>query len=462
MESNLDKPGLKPTTVRWRILAILVSFSLFCYLLRMNISVAQQFMVPELGLSDIQLGQIFSSFMVGYALFQIPGGVWGDRSGPRLVLTVVVLIWGLMTLLTGLIPGLLVRGASAAFLSLLVLRFMLGVGEAAMYPVAARVVANWMPAAEHAFSNAVVIAGNPLGAAIAPPLIAYLMQAFGWRFSFYLTGLFPLGIACLWWWQARDYPEQQPAVNPKELAVIEAGRMAKARTGPVPCWWSLVKSRNIMFLCLSYFLTSYVMFIFVFWLYRYFVVARKFTIVGGGWALSLPFVAATLALPLMGRLSDRLSAHRGSLRGRQMVAIGCLVFCALLLLVGAEASGPFMAVAAISVSVACLFSTEGPYWSTTIKLAGPHAGAAGGILNMAGNLGGAVSTAAMPFLVHIFGWLGALSSASITAILAAGLWLLIRSDCPMGYETMVERERLGGIEPTETAGILSCREIQRS
>jgi ACS family glucarate transporter-like MFS transporter len=412
----------------------MAGMSLLCYLLRMNISVAQHFMVPELGLSDIQVGQIFSSFMIGYALFQIPAGVWGDYSGPRLVLAVVVMSWGFLTLLTGLIPGLVVRGAAAAFLSLLVLRFILGVGEAAMYPVAGRVVANWMPPTEHAFSNAVTTAGNTIGSALAPPLIAYLMQTFGWRFSFYLTGLFPFGIAALWWFEARDRPEQHPGVNHEELALIAVGRTAKSPAGTDPSAWSVWKNWNITFLCLSYFLTSYVMFVFVFWLYKYFVDVRNFTVMGGGWALSLPFALATVALPTMGYLSDRLAVRWGPIAGRRAVAMGLLVFCGLLLLVGVKAPGPWMAVAAISLSVACLFSTEGPYWSTVIRLAGPHTGAAGGLMNMVGNLGGAVSTAVVPFLVHLFGWFGALASASVCAFIATAFWLLIHDKRGEPYE----------------------------
>lgn len=426
MKTNLI---LKPTGTRRRILAILVSFSLLSYLLRMNISVAQHLMVPELKLSDIQVGEIFSAFMLGYALFQVPGGVWGDKRGPRFVLTAVILSWGLLTVLTGLVPGLLVRGPAGAFISLLVLRFLLGVGEAPMYPVAARVVANWMPVQEHAFSNAVVIAGNTAGSALAPPLIAVLMQSYGWRFSFYLTGLFPFAIAALWWWEARDHPQQHSAVNALELELIASGQaQQKPEPGATANWWSLWRNWNIAFICISYFLTSYVMFVFVFWLYKYFVDVRKFTVIGGGWALSLPFLLATVALPSMGYLSDRLSAVRGTLFGRRAVAIGCLLFCGLLLLVGAEATGPWMAVAAISVSVACLFSTEGPYWSTVIKLGGPHAGAAGGMMNTVGNLGGAVSTAVIPHLVHVFGWFGALASTSLVAILGAAFWLMIRAD----------------------------------
>jgi ACS family glucarate transporter-like MFS transporter len=300
-----------------------------------------------------------------------------------------------------------------------------------MYPVAARVVANWMPVAEHAFSNAVIMAGNTVGSALTPPLIAYLMQSLGWRFSFYLTGLIPFGLALLWWLEARDHPEQHPAVNGEEIALIARGRKAPAPTGPAPSWWSLGKDLNIAFLCISYFLTSYVMFVFVFWLYKYFVDVRKFTVMGGGWALSLPFLLATVALPSMGYASDRLAAHWGAVPGRRAVAMGCLIFCGIMLLAGAKATGPWMAVAAISLSVAGLFSTEGPYWSTVIRLAGPHAGAAGGLMNMVGNFGGAVSTLVVPFLVHHFGWIGALACASVAAFVAAAILLLIRSDSKM-------------------------------
>jgi len=151
-----------PTSVHRKILALLAGLSLVSYVLRTNISVAARFMMPELGLNEIQMGQVFSSFMLGYAIFQIPAGWLGDRKGPRIVLTVAALLWGAMTLLTGLLPGLLVSG-TGALISLLVLRFTLGAAEAATYPVAARAVANWMPASERAFANAVVIAGSTVG-----------------------------------------------------------------------------------------------------------------------------------------------------------------------------------------------------------------------------------------------------------------------------------------------------------
>ena len=433
-----------PTAVRHRILAMLTGFTFVGYLLRVNISVAQQFMVPELGLSDIQIGQVFSAFMVGYALFQVPAGVWGDQRGPRFVLTAAALAWGLATLLTGLVPGLLVRGVTAAFVSLLVLRFLLGVGEAVTYPVAARAVANWMPIREHAFSNAVVIAGSTIGAAFAPPLVANVMQSFGWRATFYLTSLFPLGIALLWWSHSRDEPGDHKSVSPAELAVIRAGRAGSEAKGSSHSWWRLITDRNMAFLSASYFLDSYVLFLFVFWLFKYLVDVRKFSVVGGGWASSLPYLVAGIALPSFGHLSDRLSVRLGRLRGRRVVAMACLTFSGLLLLIGARAAEAWIAVAAISLSVGFVFSTEGPYWSTAIDLAGPHAGAAGGLMNMAGNLGGVVSTAVVPLLIHYLGWLSALLSGCLFAISGAVFWLLIRSETKPAARPLVEARQAVG------------------
>ena len=414
-------------SVRRKILAMLAGFSLVSYLSRMNISIAQQYMVPELGLSDIQIGQIFSAFMWGYALFQVPAGIWGDRRGPRVVLTVAALSWGVATILTGLVPGKLITGSAAAFVSLLVLRFLLGIGEAATYPVAARAVANWMPVGEHAFSNAVVIAGATAGSAFTPPLVAYLMKNLGWRESFYLTSAFSFAIALVWWVKARDRPDQHSEVSARELAVIQAGRSSG---GPVnaSAWLELLKNRNMIFLSLSYFLDSYVMFIFVFWLFKYLMDVRKFSVIGGGWATSLPFIVASCMVPALGYASDRLSARMGTLAGRRVTAMSCLMGAGLLLFAGASASTAWIALAAISLSVGLINSTEGPFWSTAIDLAGHNAGAAGGLMNMAGNFGGVACTTLVPLLVVWIGWPGALASGTVFAILSAVFWLMIRKE----------------------------------
>src|SRR5438874_1983666 len=107
----------KVTSVRRLILALLFGFSMVSYVERANISIAAEQMMPDLSLTQTQMGQIFNSFLIGYAIFQIPGGMLGDTIGPRLTLTIAACLWGVTTFLTGFIPGAVARGATGVFLS---------------------------------------------------------------------------------------------------------------------------------------------------------------------------------------------------------------------------------------------------------------------------------------------------------------------------------------------------------
>ena len=395
------------------ILGLLWAFAFLSYLLRINITVAQQFMARELSLSDIQIGYIFTAFLIGYTVFQVPAGVLGDRFGPRVVLTVAGLSWAVTTLLTGLAPGLLVRGATIALLSLLLLRFLHGAFEAATYPVAMTAVSEWFPARQHAFVNSVIFTGSTLGSAFAPPLVANLMNALGWRPTFYLAAILPVIVAALWWRRSR--------VESRENRVRQTGNFTDSAD-----WWRLLFTRNVFFLCLSYLLYCYAISIFVYWLYKYLVDVRHLSIVNGGWGTSLPWIAASAAVPGLGYLSTKLSRMVGNFPGRRLLATVCLVIAAFLMWLGASAQHIGAAIAAISASVALLFSTESSYWSTAIDLAREDAGAASGLMNLAGNLGGVLATTLVPVLVSQVGWLEALLSGSVFALLAAGTWFLIR------------------------------------
>jgi ACS family glucarate transporter-like MFS transporter len=422
------------TAIRWRIVGLLAAFSLVSYALRTNVSIAAPFLRSELHLSHIQLGQVFSAFMIGYAIFQIPSGALSDRYGPRLVLTVAAAIWGLTTFMTGALPG-LVGGAAATLAVLLTVRFLLGLAEAATYPVAASAIGVWMPASERAFSNSLVIAGMALGSAFIPPLMSRLMVASGWRTSFYVTSVPGFLIAALWWWYARDDPAQHPGVNEGERRAIAAGRApASTDTGAAAeprrrvIHWRLLRNRNMLLISASYFLDSYVLFIFVFWFYLYLVDERQFSILRGGVYSSLPWIAALIVVPVGGRACDVLSSRRGPRIGRRVVAMTGLVVSSALLVWGARTDDAMLAIAALSLSVAFLMSTEGPFWSSAIDISGAHAGTAGGIMNTAGNLGGVVSTSLVPMLVERFGWAIALATGSAFGVVSALLWLFIRVD----------------------------------
>ena len=399
---------------RWTIIGMLTGLSLVSYMARTNISIATKFIKPEFGLSDIQMGQVFSSFLIGYTLFQIPAGRMSDRFGPRLVLALAAFSWGLTTLLSGLVPGALVPGTVGVLITFFALRFFLGVGEAATYPAAARTIANWLPPAGRARANAIVIAGAPLGAAATPPLVSWLMVNLGWRESFYAISLLGLGIAVIWWIKGRDYPER---------AHFAAAPAAGAE--PSASWWSLFRNRNVVLLSISYFVTGYVLYIFIFWLYTYLVDVRKFSVLGGGLYSSLPWLTAFVLAPLGGALSDTLTRRWGVNRGRRTVAVGGLTLSAIALLYGATVANPTLAIVGLALAVGFEQFTEGTFWASTSNVAGPHAGAATGILNTLGNLGGIASTALVPVFVKYFGWVVALGSGSVLAVLGGLLWFAI-------------------------------------
>lgn len=417
----------KPITVRRKILVLLAGFSLVSYVLRTNISVAAKFMMPDLGLSEIQMGQVFSAFMLGYAIFQIPGGILGDRKGPRLVLTLAALLWGAMTLLTGLVPGLIVTSGLGAFAVLIMLRFSLGAAEAATYPVAARAVANWFPNSERTFANAIVIAGATLGMAFTPPLISWLMVNWGWRETFFVTSLLGFFIAFVWRWYATDQPEKHVKISDAELITIYAGKPEQSQT-PSASWWKLLRNKNIGLICLSYFLDSFVLFIFVFWFYLYLVEERGFSLLKGGVFNSLPYIFAMVMIPLCGHLCDYVAARWGRARSRRAFTIACLTLSAIFLFFGTKEIAPIPAMIYLSLSVGFLLSTEGPFWSSIVEVAGTRAGTAGGIMNTAGNIGGVVSTALAPILFKQFGWSATFALCSTLAIVAGLIWFFIRVD----------------------------------
>ncbi|HSU30852.1 MAG TPA: MFS transporter [Bryobacteraceae bacterium] len=398
-----------------KIVFLLWGFAFLSYLLRVNITVAQQYLARDMSLNDIQVGYVFSAFLIGYSIFQVPAGILGDRFGPRVVLTVCGLLWGMTTLLTGLVPGLLLKGAGLALGSLLLIRFLHGMAEAATYPVAMNAVAIWIAPSRHAFISSLIFTGSTLGSAFAPPFVASLMNQYGWRATFYLSAVFPIVLATFWWRQSKHEKK------PRTLARTDSPRDRK-RT------WHVLTKPAIFILCLSYLLYCYAISIFVYWLFKYLVDVRHLSIVNSGWANSLPWIAASIAVPVFGYISTKLSSHMGYLPARRLVATSCLLVSACLMSVGASAHSIGLALAAIAVSVALLFSTESSYWSTAIELAREDAGAASGLMNLSGNLGGVLATSAVPVLVMHFGWLYALLSGSVLAVLAAVAWFFIKPD----------------------------------
>jgi ACS family glucarate transporter-like MFS transporter len=407
---------------KWWTLLGLSGFSLVSYLARSNISITAELMIPALGITKVQMGQIFTSFLIGYAVFQVPGGFLGDKLGARITLAVSALAWGLTTVLTGFIPGIFRGNLLAILIGLWLVRFLLGMSEATTFPVGNRVVRNWMPPSERAFGTSIMILGTCVASAITSPLVSWLMLRFGWRMSFYLTSIPALLIAVAWYRFSRD----TPVGHAGELVAAAAEDPPVLRDDVHSSFLHLLRQRNVYLLILSYMSEGYVLFIFVFWLYIYLVEKRGFSMIRGGWVAALPWLTAALLTPLGGMASDRLGAKYGRLTGAKIVIMTGYTLSGLLLFIAAYSAVAWISVASLSLSIAFLMSAESSFWASATHLGGANVGTLSGVMNAAGVLGGILSTSLVPLLVEHFGWLTAFASGTLMGLFSVAVWTAIR------------------------------------
>jgi ACS family glucarate transporter-like MFS transporter len=418
----------QPTGVRWRILFLLLLISIVTYIDRVNISVTARHMMPSLGLTDVQMGWIFSAFVFGYALFQVPGGWMGDRWGPRRVLTFAVIWWSIFTALTAIAPTLPLANLIGIMGSLMVVRFLIGIGEAAALPNFNRSVANWHPPHERGLSIGITIGGIGIGSALTPPVTAWIMVNYGWQTAFYAAGLLGLAIALLWYWYARDFPRQHPHVNDAEATIIEGRNQGSddiQKPEHVP-WKAILTTPTVWWLIISYTCLGYVAYIYMSWFYLYLVNVRGFAILQGAFFASAPFIAMTIFCPLGGWVTDRLAEKYGINWGRASVGGTGMILAALCIIIGANVEAPYVAIGFLSLGAGWLYFTVGPFWSSTTDLSKPYAGTLSGLMNTGANLGGTLSPTLTPWIADSYGWPVALGLAAVIALVGGVCWLMIR------------------------------------
>jgi ACS family glucarate transporter-like MFS transporter len=419
--------------VRWHILLLLCVISLVAYIFRQNVSIAGLQIRSELALTDLQLSWILSSAIWGYALFQLPGGLFGQAMGPRIALTVILVLWSLFTFLSGILPGTLLTSPGSIFAGLLVVRFLLGASQGPVFPIVGGTVAAWFPPSRWAFPNALSSAALNVGAALTGPLVAWMMVSLGWRESFYLTAPMGLALAAWWWWYARDDPSEHPRVSPAELALIRehSGGPRQSATLPRETAVRLLKNRDVLLLTLSYLCMNMVFYIFFSWFFIYLVDVRGFDALEGGFAAALPWIVGAFGAAAGGEICDRLCKRIGPRWGCRIPGIAGLLAVAVLLFFGAAAPNAYVALALLSLCLAGNQFTEGAYWEGTTYVGGRYATAACGVLNTGGNFAGILATPMVPLLERQFGWFVALASGSLFAVMGAVLWLFIRADRAM-------------------------------
>jgi MFS transporter, ACS family, glucarate transporter len=396
----------------WPWVGLLSATATASYLCRVNVSVTGALLMSEFGLSQAQMGWVFSAFLLGYALFMVPGGLAADRWGARRTLELASWAWALATalqVLVGRAP--LTPGAPSALVALLGLRFLLGVGEAPTFPAAARGVSRWIPPQSQGRANGFVIASIAVGSAIAPPLLTWVMVRRGWRTAIAVSALPAFLTALAWRVAGEPVPSAAPAPLEPGAPTRESGSL---------------RTRSFVLLTLSYALQGYVGYIFVFWFYLYLVQERHFDFLSGAFFASVPWILSMGSIPLGGWLSDRLAEGRGLAFGRRAVPLVGLTLAGVLLSLGARTTNGVLAAIYLALSTALVLSVEGPFWATMMEIAGDRSGVGGGIMNTGSNVGGLISPALTPVLAKAIGWENALHVAAVLSFVAALLWLGIK------------------------------------
>ena len=407
------------------------AISAIAYLDRVNISIAGHAIQQEFGLDNIRLGWVFSSFVAGYALFQAPGGRLADRFGPRNILAMGTLWWAVFTALTALVPS----RAANALLVLLVVRFVLGLGEAVVYPSSNRLVAAWIPSQERGLANGLIFAGVGAGAGITPPLITYILVNYGWRWSFWVSALIGLAAGIVWFLLARDRPSEHPWVGKEESSRIRAGLpQASPSSGPEKAlpWLTILRSKDVAAVSLSYFCYGYVAYIFFTWFFIYLNTVRKLDLKSSSFYGMLPFIAMASCSPLGGLLSDSLTGRYGKRIGRCYVACGALALAACFLAMGPLTTDARLATIVLAGGAGALYLSASSFWSVTADLGGESAGSVSGVMNTCNQTAGAITASLTPWIAAHFGWTSAFLVAAGLCAVGSLAWLVVNPERNLG------------------------------
>jgi ACS family glucarate transporter-like MFS transporter len=404
------------------LLGLLFLISVVTYIDRVNISVTARQMMPAFGLNNQDIGHVFSAFVLGYALCQIPGGWLGDRWGARVVLTAALIWWSVFTGLTAMAATSPLAGLTGITGSLLFVRFMLGVGEAVALPNFNRAVADWVPPERRGLGIGIAIAGIGVGAAVTPPLAAWIMVNWGWQVVFYLCSALGLLVAVLWM-SAAGHQAIRRQVAPCDI-LPDKNSTSRTASGSVP-WRRFGTHAGLRWLVLSYSCLGYVAYVYMSWFYLYLVNVRGFDVLRGGWFASAPFLAILVFCPIGGWMTDRLALQLGVTKGRTVVGMAGMLLAGATIAVGSLAVSPALAIIALSLGAGWLYFTVGAYWASTTDLSKTHAGTLSGLMNTGANLGGAISPTLTPWIAGQWGWSAALGAAALVAVAGGLMWFKI-------------------------------------
>jgi ACS family glucarate transporter-like MFS transporter len=415
--------------IRWRIFSLLFGFGFLAYLQQKTITVAADRMMPDLHLSLFQISWIEWAFVVGYAVFQLPGGIFGRRFGARHTFVVIGVIAFLATVGMPLAPYWL--SGAVLFVALIGLQLLLGCSQAAIFPISAGVFEVWFPPHRWPSVQGLQTMGLSLGAALTPPLIVSLTAAMGWQRALLWASLPAIALIAVWGWYGRDNPRDHPSVTAAELLQIgeqpasaDDGAFSAARL------LKIVTNRNVLLLALSYLCMNYSFYLLSNWVFLYLVRERGFSALEGGWLAMAPPLAATVGAGIGGLMTGALCQRLGDRWGYRLVPMIAMPIAGALLLLSVRAADPYWAVAGLALCFAAVELNEGAFWGAAMTVGRGDTMAVSGVMNTGGNLGGIIGIPIVGYLSEQHLWRTAFVIGAAFAVASAVAWLWIEVETP--------------------------------
>jgi ACS family glucarate transporter-like MFS transporter len=408
--------------LRWVMIFWVFIVAAVSYLDRNNLSIAVSQVQAAYDLSTVEMGYVFSAFVAGYALTQPIAGRIADHFGPYKVIAIALVWWGVFTALTPMVPS----GLPHSITLLIVVRCLLGVGEAVIFPASNRLVASWIPTKERGLANGLIFAGIGIGGGVAPPLITFIMITYGWQWAFYISAIIGFLIVALWLLFIRDKPSDHPRISEEEAAYIEAGLPPSvvASTAKVR-WVDLIGDRQVLILTASYFCFGYVAYIFYTWFFKYLSAERGLDLKATAIYAMLPFIAMTIFSTLGGFFSDKLCTAVNRKVGRCGVAGVGMFLAAIFVAAATQVADARTAALVLTCGAGSLFLAQSAYWALSADMGGRFAGSLSGLMNMGAQAGGFVTAIATAKVATEFGWTASFIAAAVVCLVGAIAWIFI-------------------------------------
>ena len=413
--------------IRYRIIGLVLLGTMLNYVDRINISVAAAEIMRDTGWDEARFGWVFSTFLIGYALFQYPGGALADRWSARKVIGLSCLGFSLFTALTPF--------GQSAFALLLTFRFLVGACESMSFPSFASLNSRWIPRSEFARAQAMLLSGVYLGQIVAYPSTAWLIEQFSWPVVFYVNAAVGILWVTAWLWYVRDQPREHTSIGEAELTTIEAGVVPR-EPGASASLWAILRCRPVIIVCLSYMLYGFIAWLFIFWLPTYLTKERGLSTMEMGLVGMLPIGAGFLGIQVGGWLSDRLLKSGASPRTARVRIPGLAIVLSAPFLVAAVRVEPIaLCVAGFGVFYFGFSAALAGYWALPLELNPKFVGSIVGVMNTSANLAGLFGPITAGYLIADGGnWQVPFYLAAFLAVLCGGIYALFVSADPVDIE----------------------------